>query len=97
MDDLREVDFTVLVAMGETAATDRFFVVPTRVVREALEAARVAFYRVLRKDGEPRVETGQITLWLRPLRSERDDCQHDFAQKWERYLAGWQLLTAASN
>jgi hypothetical protein len=96
-DDLREVDFTVLVAMGEDMSADRFFVVPTRVVREALEEARRFFYDVPRRDGGKRVETGQITLWLRPLRSGKDDRQHDFAQKWERYLNGWDLLTGISN
>lgn len=95
--DLGEVDFTVLVAMGEEMTADCFFIVPTRKVREALEEARAFFYSVLRKDGERRVETGQITLWLRPLRSGNDDRQHDFAQKWECYLNRWDLLTAISN
>jgi hypothetical protein len=99
MDDLLLVDFTVLVAMGEDAPGDRFFVVPTRVVRETLETARVSFYRRFRKDGAPRVETGQIALWLRPLRrsSKKDDCQHDFARRWECYLTRWDLLTGDSN
>jgi hypothetical protein len=97
MHDLQEVDFTVLVAMGEKAAEDRFYVVPTRDVREALEAGRVSFYRVYRKDGERRVETGQITLWLRPLRSGKDNCQYDFARKWARYINQWYLLTGNSN
>jgi hypothetical protein len=98
LDDLRPIDFTVLVAMGESATADRFFVVPTRVVREALEAGRDAFYKRLRRDGQPRVETGLITLWLRPLRKDDErDRQHDFARKWERYLGGWGLLADISN
>ena len=98
MDDLLPVDFTVLVAMGASTAADRFFVVPTRVVRAALEAGRIAFYERLRRDGQPRVETGQITLWLRPLRKEDErDRQHDFVRKWARYLNGWDLLTGISN
>lgn len=96
MDDLGPVDFTVLVAMGEDMTADRFFVVPTRRVREALEEGRSFFYSVLRKDGGTRVETGQITLWLRPLRSGKDDRQHDFAQKWACYLNRWELLTEIS-
>ena len=91
-DDLLKIDFTVLVAMGDELADDRFFVVPTKVVREALEAGRVSFHGVPRKDGQPRVETGQITLWLRPLKS-KDDPQHDFARKWKHYLDQWDLLT----
>jgi hypothetical protein len=97
MNDLLEVDFTVLVVMGNEAISDRFFIVPTRVVREALEAGRTAFYKIRRRDGGPRVETGQITLWLRPLRDGRDDGQHDFGRKWECYLARWDLLSGISN
>jgi hypothetical protein len=93
VNDLNQIDITVLVAMGETITNDRFYVVPTLVVREALEAGRDAFYKILRKDGIKRKETGQITLWLRPLRSGNDDGQHDFAKKWESYLNGWSLLT----
>jgi hypothetical protein len=43
VDSLNKPDFTVLVAMGKNAADDRFYVVPTRIIWEALEAARVAF------------------------------------------------------
>jgi hypothetical protein len=68
--------------------------VPTITVREQLEAARFEFFKDSRKDGKPKVETGQITLWLRPLRSQKNDCHHDFAQKWEKegYLDGWAAL-----
>ena len=96
MDDLNDIDVTVLVAMGKVAAGDRFYVVPTRIVRLALEAARVAFYSVPRRDGGKRVETTQITLWLRPLRRGKDDNQHGFAQRWECYRDGWGLLSADS-
>jgi len=92
MHDLRDVDFTVLIAMGENPAADQFYIMPTCTVREALESGRKAFYARLKKDGEPRIETGQITLWLRPLRSGIDDCQHAFADKWRQYLDAWHLL-----
>jgi len=97
MNDLRPVDFTVLVAMGKTAAADRFFILSTREVRQALEEGRRFFYKAPRRDGAPKVETGQITLWLNPLRSGKDDRQHDFARRWEHYLDGWGLLTEISN
>lgn len=95
MDDLFRPDFTVLVAMGENRTADRFYVMPTLVVRKALEDARKEYYAVRRKDGKPRVETDQITLWLRPLR-KGEDCQHDFAQKWRCYLDGWDSLCGTS-
>ncbi|MGH7054359.1 MAG: hypothetical protein ACREFA_11145 [Stellaceae bacterium] len=56
MNDLLAIDFTVLVAMSENVATDRFFVVPTRVVREALEAGRKFFFSIPRRDGKQRIE-----------------------------------------
>jgi hypothetical protein len=96
-DDVGKVDFTVLVAMGENATADRFFVVPTRIVRDALEAAREFFYRFPRKDGVAKVDTGQITLWLKPLKSGSDDHQHDFAQRWKHYLDAWDSLAGVSS
>jgi hypothetical protein len=91
--DLQARDFTVLVAMGDTFAGDRFYVLPTQVVRQDLETGRQAFYQRLKRTGEPRTETGQLTLWLRPLRNGEDDKQHDFARRWARYLDAWNLLS----
>jgi hypothetical protein len=97
MGDLQDPDFTVLVAMGENVAEDRFYVVPTRVVRETLETARVSFYKAYRRDGSPKTETGQISLWLRPLRrSTRESCQHDFARRWAGHLDRWDRLARNS-
>jgi hypothetical protein len=47
MNDLNDPDITVLVAMGQDVAADRFFIVPTFIVREALEAAQTSFYLCL--------------------------------------------------
>jgi hypothetical protein len=97
MDDINPVDFTVLVAMGESAADDRFFVMPTIDLRKALKVASVEFYAGHRRDGKPYVETGQISLHLRSLRNQEDDSRRGFAQKWERYRGAWDLLAGISN
>jgi hypothetical protein len=92
--DLHIVDFTVFVAMGEGATDDRFFIVPTRKVREALEAGRTAYLKGTRKDGQPLAQNVQFSLRLRPLRGGVDHPQRDLARKWECYLNAWELLAA---
>jgi hypothetical protein len=102
-DDLRPVDFTVLVAMGEGVTDerfftdDRFFAVPTHKMREALEAIRVAFLKRTRKDGQPLAPNVPISLHLRSLRNRIDDDRHGFARKWECYLNAWGSLAGNSN
>jgi hypothetical protein len=82
-DDLHHVDFTVLVAMGEGATDDRFFIVPTRKVREALEASRTESLKRTRKDGQLISQNAPFSLGLRSLRSGVDDPRRGFARKWE--------------
>jgi hypothetical protein len=89
MGDLREVDFMILVAMGEERTTDCFYVLPTSVVWNALEARRQSiFSKPKRKDGLPRKETGRININLRGKGEHRD-----FARKWAGYVDAWDLLS----
>lgn len=96
-DDLHSIDFTVLVAMGKDMARDRFFVVPTRTIREELEAGRIAYLKGTRKDGQPLAQNVQFSLRLRPLRSGVDQPQRGLARKWDCYLNAWGLLSTDSN
>jgi hypothetical protein len=92
-DDLHPIDLTVLVAMGEGATGDRFFVVPTRKVREELEAGRIAYLKGTRKDGQPLAQNVQFSL---RLRGRADQPQRGLARKWECYLNAWGLLASDS-
>jgi hypothetical protein len=86
--DLRPVDFTVLVAMGKEMAADRFYVVPTQEVREALESGRVEFLKRKRKDGQPLSTNVALRLCLDAMASGVDlDGRYDFARKWEHFEA----------
>jgi hypothetical protein len=96
-DDLLPLDFTVLVAMGEGMADDRFFIVPTCKIREALEVSRTAYLKRTRKDGRPLAPNVQFSLSLRSLRSGVDDPRYGFARRWERYLNAWRLLATISD
>ena len=96
-DDLHHNDFTVFVAMGKSAPEDRFFIVPTRKVREALEEGRILYSNRTRKDGRRLAQDVQFSLRLRPLRSGEDQPQRDLARKWKCYLNAWGLLAENSN
>ena len=84
-DDIRETDFTVVVRMGATRNEDRFYVVPSRVVLQAVEEWRQAGIASGQKD----------ILWVlrwRELRSGQSQPNYGFEKKWEKYLDGWDLL-----
>jgi hypothetical protein len=64
---IRSNDFTALVSMGNERDEDRFFIVPTRVVRKSLNSHMDEYLSMMTREGQPRKDTGQWTLhWAGP-------------------------------
>ena len=85
-DDIGDADFTVVVRMGATRNEDRFYVVPTQVVFQALaEHRRASLARGVQ-------DKGHWVLKWHELRSQQSQPNYGFERKWEKYLDGWDLL-----
>jgi len=82
-------DFTILVQMGEERALDQFYVVPTRVVREAIANWAREYLNTKKRDGLPRKDTGQ---WVLDLPGDSSRLNKGFAQKWAKYRDNWTIL-----
>jgi hypothetical protein len=88
-DDIAGTDFTVIVRMGEKRNQDRFYVVPSRVVLQALDEWRRAALTVGRpKSKGPQKDIGLWVLRWRELRSRQSQPNYGFEKKWEKYLDG---------
>ena len=84
-DDIGHTDFTVVVRMGSRRDEDRFYVVPTKVVFEALaEWRRTALAR--------QQDKGHWVLRWHELRSGESRPNYGFEKKWQKYLDGWSQL-----
>lgn len=85
-------DFTVLVSMGSARADDRFYILPTRQVREVISRYKHQYLAQLRRDGLPRKDTGHWTLHLDRLRNGEDRPNYGLAEKWAPFLDRWDAL-----
>jgi hypothetical protein len=85
-DDIVGTDFTIIVRMGATRNDDRFYVVPTRVVLQALdEHRRASLARGVKDEGH----------WVLKWRERRDgqsQPNYGFEKKWAEYLNRWDGL-----
>jgi hypothetical protein len=86
---IAEIDFTVVVRMGADRSSDRFYIIPTRVVLEALSAWRTAALPTQK-------DTGQWVLRWRELQSGEDKPNYGFERKWQGYLNAWAALDEAA-
>jgi hypothetical protein len=85
-DDIGHTDFTVIVRMGGTRNEDRFYVVPTRVVHQALaEHRRASLARGVK-------DKGHWVLKWHELRSGQSQPNYGFEKKWAEYLNRWDRL-----
>jgi hypothetical protein len=85
-DDIAGTDFTVVVRMGVMRNDDRFYIVPTRIVLQALkEHRRASLTRGVQ-------DKGHWVLQWDELRSGQSQPNYGFEKKWEKYLDGWQQL-----
>jgi hypothetical protein len=89
---LRPNDFTVLVRMGTDRNGDRFFIVPTRFVRNSLNSHIVEYLAKKTSKGVPRKDTGQWTLHWAALKSGQKRHSHGYELKWKKYEDGWTAL-----
>jgi len=82
-DDIAATDFTVVVRMGATRNDDRFYVVPTRVVLQAVDKhRRASLARDVKDDGH------WVLKW-RERRDEQSNPNYGFEKKWAEYLNRW--------
>lgn len=92
-EDIRETDFTVVVRMGATRNEDRFYVVPSRVVLQALDEWRRAALAGTEPGSKgPQKDIGLWVLRWRELRSAQSKPNYGFDKKWKKYLDGWDQL-----
>src|SRR5215472_15594268 len=85
-DDIAGTDFTVVVRMGATRNDDRFYVVPTRVVLQAVDKhRRASLARGVKDDGH------WVLKW-RERRDEQSKPNYGFEKKWAEYLNRWNGL-----
>jgi predicted AAA+ superfamily ATPase len=85
-DGISEIDFTIVVRMGNKRDEDRFYVVPTRVVREEINK-RQADHRARRiKD------IGMWRLSFSERRDKKEEAGRGIERRWSKYLDKWELL-----
>ena len=85
-------DFTVLVRMESRREDDRFYIVPTNVVRQEIAARQRDYLATRKRDGGERKDTGHWALFFDKRKDGRDEGGWGLASKWERYLGAWALL-----
>jgi hypothetical protein len=90
--NLTEGDYTILIRMGNKRDSDHFYIVPTKILREQINAHRSAFLENPRRDGHPRQDLGHWTLRLNSIKGGEDRPNYGFAQKWEAYRDAWESL-----
>jgi hypothetical protein len=74
-----DTDFFVIVRMGEIREGDQFYVVPTRVVFQAIEAWRIEALNTQRDNGHWRLKWNEH-------RGGQAKPNYGFERKWEEYL-----------
>jgi len=90
--DITNADYTILIRMGEGRGDDHFYVIPTRILRQQINAHRRDFLDNPRRDGNARKDVGHWTLRLRPTRGAGERLNYGFAQKWKAYQDAWDSL-----
>jgi hypothetical protein len=90
--ELGRRDYTILVAMGSREAEDRFYIIPTSVVRDEVAARRQHFLKTPKRDGSATKDKGHWALRLNSLRSGDKRPGWGLKDKWQRYLDTWQIL-----
>jgi hypothetical protein len=85
-DDIGHTDFTVVVRMGATRNDDRFYVVPTKVIFDALAEWRRAGLARGQQD------KGQWVLKWHEHSSRQSKPNFGFEKKWAKYLDRWDDL-----
>ena len=86
-------DFVIFVWFTDTDRLDdcRIFVVPADVVDSDVLTAHQFWHTHLRRDGEPRKDTGHVAIWWDGNDNEKNTSR-GFAAKWTKYESAWDLL-----
>jgi hypothetical protein len=85
-------DYTICMQISNNRSEDRFYVVPTKVIRIAIKEYRTWYLNSQMRNGGSRKDLGWWTLRLNePGRGGfRPDC--GFEKKWQMYLEAWPVL-----
>lgn len=90
--DIGDQDFTVLVKMGQDSKSDDYYIVPTRVVRQELEARRQEQSGRRKRDGSEIKDIGKWNLILPERKDGQIRAGEGLERKWARYRDNWDLL-----
>jgi len=86
-------DFCCIVDLRAGVANAQIYLVPTRVVQAAIDAARKEWNAGRKRDGGIRVDSAAQRLWLNDRVGER--AWWGFQIKWRKYLDAWGQLRAS--
>ena len=89
---IADSDFTVLVRMGKSRASDNFYVLPTIEVRKEIAARQRDYLAPLTKKGMPRKDNGHWTLRFAGRKDGRQEGGYGIQERWQKYLDAWILL-----
>lgn len=85
-------DFCCIVDLRARVADAQIYLVPTRVVQTAIDAARKEWNSGRKRDGGTRIDSPAQRLWLNDRAGKR--AWEGFQVKWRRYLEAWDQLRA---
>lgn len=88
-------DFTVLVCPGVERREDRFFVLPSKLVRAAIMERQQAWMSKRTRKGTERKDSGHWTIHLKDRKDGIDEGGWGYARKWAKYLNNWEILEDA--
>ena len=85
------IDFTVLVKEGTSRDKDKFYVVPSHIVRKELCDRQKDYMAKKKRNGQPRKDIGHWSLRLKGRRDGQFEPGYDIEKRWAKYLDNWEF------
>jgi hypothetical protein len=85
---IEETDFTIVVRMGSERKDDKFYVMPTKVVRKEIHE-RAMEHKVKHVNAK---DIGMWRLSFAPRKDGQEEAGRDIERKWGKYLGCWESL-----
>jgi hypothetical protein len=92
---LSKNDFTILVVKAKNHSADKFFILPTKILRRDLAKYRRIYLNTPKRDGTARLDSGRYDLRLASRKTKYAGA--GFETKWNTYLNNWDILEVGTN
>jgi hypothetical protein len=92
LDQRESGDYCSIVDLRTEVAAAKIYLVPTRIVQAAIDAARKEWNSGKKRDGGKRIDSPAQRLWLND-RADRHEWE-GFRIRWHQYLEAWDQLRA---